>query len=107
MDDEIGIVVLCRFISADGTAFFALMNNDKSFFGVRLRLYRTEDSAAVRGSVPRVDVQMEGGEAIRAVVSGGIAEGRHFPTAARTEEAVVVFCKSFVFQWYHLIYFSF
>ena len=58
-----------RFISDDGAAFFAFMNNDKAFFGVGFCFYRTENTAAVRSSVSRIDIKMKGAQTYGAVIA--------------------------------------
>ena len=69
MDEEVGVIVFGGFISAEGAAFFAFMDDDEAFFGVGFGFYGAEDAFAVGGSVAGVNIEMEGGEAMGAVVA--------------------------------------
>ncbi len=104
MDEEVGVIVFGGFISAEGAAFFAFMDDDEAFFGVGFGFHGAEDSFAIGCSVSGVNIQVEGGEAMGAMVTGGIAEGEDFFAAACADEAVVIFGKSFVFQWFDLLF---
>ena len=46
-------------VADDGTAFIAAVDDDISLFGVGLRPYRAENSAAVIRPVAGIDIHME------------------------------------------------
>ena len=85
-------------VSYYGTASVAFVYDDIPLLRVRLCLDRTENTAAVVGSVTGVDIHVQRAEAEGAVVARGVAERKDLLAAALADEAVVVFGESLVFH---------
>jgi hypothetical protein len=106
LDDIVYIVGLnlClvrRLVSVYLAAFGAFMQNDVSLFWVCDSFYGAHDRAAFACSVAGIYVHVQGAEAFRAMVSGGVAEGLYLEAAVGADEAVIVFCKKLLF---HIVY---
>ena len=56
-------------VADDSTAFVTAVDDDISLFGVRLRPYRAENSAAIIRSVTGVDIHVKRAEAEGAMVA--------------------------------------
>ena len=83
----------------DLTAFLTLMQNHVALFGIGLYADRLHLPSALVGAIARVDVHVERPKAKGTMVSGGVAQGKHFLAAMGAHESVVVFCKSFLFHF--------
>lgn len=92
------VVVVRGFISAERTAFAALVSDYKSALCVRLCRNWIHHSAAVGSTVSRIYIKMERAETFRTVVARGVSERRNFKTAVFANEGFVIFCKSFCFH---------
>ena len=65
LDDEVGVVgldlcLVCGLVADYRTAPVASVDDDISLFGIRLRPYRAQDSAAVVCSVTRIYIHVQG-----------------------------------------------
>ena len=95
---------MSRLISADRSAFSALTDDNISLFRVSLGKNRLQKSAAIRGSVAGIYVNVQGVKAKRTVVTRGVAEGQYLPFAVFTNEAAIVLLKSFLL---HVVFLPF
>lgn len=107
LDDEIHIVglnlrLVCRLVSDGLAAFFTAVNDDIALLRVGKRAYGTENAAALVGSVAGVYIDVQGGETEGAVISRGVAERLDALAAGGTDEARIVFRKSFRFHFFSL-----
>ena len=103
LDDEIDVIGLYfgfvgSFIAADLSAFIAFMNDDITFFGVRLRFDRTQDATAGIGAVAGVDIYVERAKTARTMVAGAVSERLDFKSAVFADKGIVVFGESFLFH---------
>lgn len=109
LDDLLYIIglnggLVSRLISADRSAFSALTDDNISLFRVSLGKNRLQKSAAIRGSVSGIYVNVQGVKAKRTVVTRGVAEGQYLPFAVFTNEAAIVLLKSFLL---HVVFLPF
>ena len=83
-------------VAMDLAAFGALMNDDKSLFGVGLGTDRFHLPLTLTGAVSRIDVYVERPKAKGTVVARGVAERLHGLFAMCADKSVVVFCEPFL-----------
>ena len=96
VDDEANIVrlnisLVSSFTTAKLAAFFASGNDDIPLLGIGLGRNRLQLSSAGVGTVARVDVHVKRPQTEGTMIPRGIAQGKHFPAAMGTGEAVVKF----------------
>ncbi len=102
-DDKIDVIGLdlgirSGTIASDLAAFVAFVDDHISFFGIGFHSNGAQDPAAGIGTVPWVDVNMKGAEATGTVIAGAVSQGSHFKAAIFADEAIVIFCKAFLFH---------
>ena len=103
LDDKLHIVgldlrLVCRFVSHDGSAPLATVNDYITALGVGERSYRAKESCAVILSVSGVYVNVKGAKAKRTVIARGISERKHLSSAILAYKSVIVLRESFVFH---------
>ena len=86
-------------VAADRPAFGAAVGDNKSLFRIRLRGDGLHLPAAVRCPVAGILIQMEGPQAKRTMIAGGVAQGLYFLSAMSADESAVVLRKSFRFHF--------
>ena len=92
---------VCCLVSDYCTTFIALVDYHISLFWIRFSLDRTENTTAVVGSVTGIYINVQGAEAERAVVAGGIAKAFYLFSAAGADKSAVIFGESFDFRSDH------
>ena len=75
-----------RLISAYFSTFCASVNDNKSLLGVRLGAYRLKLTSTRICSITGVYIHVERPQAVRTMISGGVAKGRHFPSTVNAHE---------------------
>lgn len=85
-------------ISADRAAFLALVNDNISMFGIKLREDRFKQAAAFGSAIAGIIVNVQGIQAFRAVIARGVAERLDLKAAVLAYEAGIVFSESFGFH---------
>ena len=84
------------FVSHYLAALVAAVNDYISALGVGKRSYWAQKTLTFVCTVARIDVNVEGVKAKRAVVTRGISKRKNLFSAILTDEAVVILRKSFV-----------
>jgi hypothetical protein len=74
------------------------MNNDISFFGIRLHTDGAKDSSAIVCAVTRIYVNVQGAETTGAVISGAVSKRFDLKSAIFADEGIIIFCESFLFH---------
>ena len=90
--------LVCRLVTDGSTAPLTAMNDYVALLRVGERLHRTEYTSAGVCSVSRIYINVKGAETEWAVIARGVAEREHLLAAALTDEALIVFLKSFIFH---------
>ena len=101
-DEELPVVVVRGFVAPESSAFPAAVGDDKAALRIGIGADRVHDPPAVRRTVSRIDVEVQGAETAGTVVPGGIAERRDVESAVRARKSGIVFRKAFVLH-FHLI----
>ena len=101
-DEEFPVVVVRGFVAPESSAFPAAVGDDKAALRIGIGADRVHDPPAVRRTVSRIDVEVQGAETAGTVVPGGIAERRDVKSAVRARKSGIVFRKAFVLH-FHLI----
>ena len=84
--------------AVDLAAFLTAVNDHVAFSCVYLHADRLKGTAAIRGAVAGIDIQMERPEAEGAVVTRAVAERLDLLAAVGAREARIVFGKPFLFH---------
>ena len=84
-----------RFVSHLSAAFIASVRYYVAALGIGLCANRAQNAAAGVGSIAGIYVYVQRAKAKGAMVTRGIAKGQNLFAAILTNEACVVFCKSF------------
>ena len=95
---RLNLCLVRGFTADDGTAFFALVEDDEAAACIGLDPDRAKQSAAGICTVAGVDVNVQGTEAEGTVISRRRAEGQNLPPAVFAEKARVVFPESLGFH---------
>ena len=90
--------LVSRPIAAKLAALGAFMHDDKPLSRIGLYAQGHHFSAAFRGAVTGIDVQVKRPEAEGAMVAGAVAERLYLPSAIGADKGGVIFCKAFLFH---------
>jgi hypothetical protein len=92
------IIVLCRLVTALGSAFFAFMYNNEALFRIGLTAHGAHNATAIRRPVTRHYIKMQGAKALGAMIARAVAKRRNLVSAVGAYKARIVLFESFIFH---------